>query len=401
MTLAPSVVEPWVAARHAMIAQQDPHSARRFAAALTESPSQLSYVTLDLFAWWMAHQAPLATPFVWAQGETHHAHVCTLANGKRNRFGACPIYLGWQGDDDRHRAPWSWDIVRLLSSVRLSCPTLKPATWTALTQALFADYVRILTAIADHDEHAERFDFHGLPEAAKQLWELDSSDKQYQTWWKQWVRGKKLLRSTTLRSDDAMHTWLQQNFSKGQVLDCVRCDHATTKRTHNQHLSDITNMGQAHWLVLLSEIPHADAAPLRLARLHTRRASRLAPLLPELTPTLLPSAQTQRDPYAHDLMASGRMLRLSSWDHTRKTIPLTALDQGDFIRLARYWGQLIACAHGDARPITAVNKHILNNIISQIPGHQNALIAQSEELAAWYRKLHRHVLSMFSSHKLG
>jgi hypothetical protein len=387
MSLTPSVVEPLLAARRTMLAHHSPLQARQFDSNLRSSASQFSYHTLDLFTWWMAQQPPLLAKkaeWVWARGEAHHAHVCTLANGKRNRFGDCPIYLGWRHDDDRHHAPWYWDIVRLLSSVQLTCPTLSPSAWQTITQALCADYVRILSAIADGDEHAERFDFHGLPEVAKQLWHDDGDEKVQQRWWKKFVRGKQLIRRANLRRDDATKTWLANHFSAhGQVLDCLRCDEAL----------ETTSLGQASWLVLFREAQNkAPHDTLRLGTLHARRPSHLAHLLctHDLTPSLQRVTLSERDPYAHDVAVAGGTLRFGSWDHTRKSIALNALDAGDFIRLARYWGQLIACAHGDGlRPDCPANTRRLRTLIAQVTSHQRALIELSQELTVWYQQAYR------------
>ncbi len=340
-------------------------------------------------AWLAAH--PLAkAPWVWSIGDAHQGNFATLATGALNRAGISPVTYGIADVDDEHPAPWHWDVVRLLASMAVALPTLKNKEFIALAHGCIADYARVMKAATIDDEHAERLDFHGLPEALKAVIESDSDEHTLEKYRAKLIDGKQLRASSACVTDaaaralfiPAIEAALQARApsKKCQVLDLAQ-------RTSSGGLA---SLGRRRWWVLARERNRDGDWVPKILELKECRPSVLSAILPAqpFTP-----ATTGRwtlpmggDPWQRYVPIGVGHALLRTRCHARSVLDLSTLDAGDRLRLVRLWGQILATAHlTSARGLALPVHDMAQTVADHASQHAAQTGALAWELAEWTR----------------
>ena len=344
-------------------------------------------------AWLAAH--PLAkAPWVWSIGDAHQGNFATLATGALNRAGISPVTYGIADVDDEHPAPWHWDIVRLLASMAVALPTLKNKEFIALAQGCIADYARVMKAATIDDEHAERLDFHGLPEALKAVIESDSDEHTLEKNRAKLIDGKQLRASSACVADAAARTLmlpaveaalqLKSPSKKLQVLDLAQ-------RTSSGGLA---SLGRRRWWVLARERNREGDWVPRVLELKECRPSVLSAILPAqpFTP-----ATTGRwtlpmggDPWQRYVPIGVGHALLRTRCQARSVLDLSTLDAGDRLRLVRLWGQILATAHlTSARGLGLPVHEMAQAVADHASEHATPAGVLAWELAEWTRAAYK------------
>ncbi|MBA3701084.1 MAG: DUF2252 family protein [Planctomycetes bacterium] len=329
----------------------DPAAATERQRRMAKKPADFVRGSLVLHtAWLAAHPLPHA-PWVWSIGDAHAGNFATLATGPLNRAGLSPVTYGVADVDDEHPAPWHWDVVRLLASagIALGESGVGHRRFTDLARCCLADYVRVLTAASDDDEHAERLDFHGLPEALKAAINDDAEPARLKR-----HREHHIARGRLRPGDDCV----ADAAAKRLLLPAIEQALRATPPTRDWRVLDlarrtsaggVASLGRRRWWVMAQEQSRDGGWVSRMLELKERRPSVLSAILPAqpfapatTTAWTLPMGG-DRWQRAVPIGIGDALLRTRC--QTRTVLDLTTLDQGDLIRLARLWGQILAVAH--------------------------------------------------------
>jgi hypothetical protein len=395
MNSALAVVEglllPWMSS----LAQSDPVLGKRHRQLLRHSVSQFNLGTLALHASWMvSHPLPKAE-WVFALGETHHQQFRTQAIGPRNRLGVIPVSFGVPTGHDAHPAPWHWDVVRLLTSVALSLPKSTPAMTKTMGQAVISDYIRVMRALANDDDQVERLDYLSLPEDIKRQIDGDVLAKTQQAWQKQFVRGKHLRLGPNLRADTVQGAVIAKRLGELLANKFTVSDVATRCGA-----DELTTIGQQRWLVLCHERQPSDEMAIRLGQVIEGRPSRLAQVLPRHPFSLTAGVQPYVPNLSHDPLlrtfpvASGSLMAHTD-SHVGNPVKLHALDQGDWLRLGRLWGQLLAMHHAQGlRTIGSPLSSVAHRLAQQASAFGQSVLELASEQTNWYQRVYRRYLTI-------
>jgi hypothetical protein len=341
-------------------------------------------------AWLAAHPLPGA-PWVWSIGDAHCGNLATLATGPLNRQGVSPVTYGFSDVDDEHPAPWHWDLVRLLASAGIVLGDgIGRKRLEELARLCLADYVRVLTAACDDDGHAERLDFHGLPEALKTTIGHDAEPAHLAAY-----RRQRILRAGLRAGEDCV----VDSAAKRLLLPAV--EHALTalppvrewrlvdlaRRTASGGLA---SLGRRRWWVLAQERDRDGGWVPRVLELKERRPSVLSAILPAQ-----PFAPATTAPWTLPMGGDRwqRTVQLGTGDallrtrcHTRTVLDLAGLDSGDRIRLARLWGQLLAVAHlTSARGLGLAPGRVAAALVVHAGRHGDEVAEMIWDLVRWTR----------------
>jgi hypothetical protein len=375
----------------------DPTAAAERHRRMAKKPTDFVRGSLILHvAWLAAHPLP-DVPWVWSIGDAHAGNFATLATGPLNRAGISPVTYGVADVDDEHPAPWHWDLVRLLASagIALGEDGVGHRRFTELVRCCLADYVRVLTAATNDDEHAERVDFHGLPEALKTALNEDAESERLDAHRKRHLNRRRLRSAADCTVDAAAKRLLAPAITQAlsatppttaewRVLDLAR-------RTASGGLA---SLGRRRWWVLAQERNREGAWVPRILELKERRPSVLSAILPAqpfapmtTTPWTLPMGG-DRWQRAIPIGVGDALLR--SRCQARTVLDPTTLDDGDLIRLARLWGQLLAVAHlTSARGLGMPVKRQAAAIVVHATKHRSEVAELAWELVRWTREAYR------------
>jgi hypothetical protein len=375
------------------LAAASPRAAKERHQAMGRDPSSFVRGCLLLHAAWLADHPLPEAPWVWSVGDAHAGNFATLANGPLGRLGYSPVTYGVADVDDEHPAPWHWDLVRLLASLAVAVPDLTMRTFPELALGCLADYLRVMLAAADDDEHASRIDFHGLPEALKTAIERDAQEQHRTGHLRRLVAGRRLRPGEESARDPAMRTLLLPAVRAAlgerapgrdwEVLDLAR-------RT----AGGLGSLGRRRWWVLARERDRAGDWSPRLLELKERRPSALAAFLPVHPFAPLPDTRWTLpmggDPWQRIVPLGAGEALLRTRCHARTVLDPATLDAGDRLRLVRLWGQLLAVAHltsaaGIGQPARGVAAVIANHAHA----HAATVGMLAWELARWTRDAHR------------
>jgi hypothetical protein len=346
-------------------------------------------------AWLAAHPLPDA-PWVWAVGDAHVGNLATLATGPLNRNGVTPVTYGFADVDDEHPSPWHWDAVRLLASLGVALG--KDGTGRKhlgrLALALFGDYVRVLTAAMDDDEHAERLDFHGLPEALKAAINADADPAAVTAHRRQLIAGQKLRPGPSCVVDAPARRILLPAVEAALVNAAPAKDWRVLDLAQRISGGGLASLGRRRWWVLAQERDREGAWVPRLLELKERRPSVLSailpaqPFAPQTTRLWTLPMGGDRWQCAVPLGFGDALLRTRC--QARTVLDVTALDEGDLVRLLRLWGQLLAVAHlTSARGLGLPAKRMAAAIVVHAQAHQEQVVEQAWELVEWTRDAYR------------
>lgn len=345
--LVDSLLLPGLTALHAVAPAAAAERRRRMAA----SPADFVRGSLVLHvAWLAAHPLPDA-PWVWSIGDAHAANLATLATGPLNRMGVSPVTYGVADVDDEHPAPWHWDIVRLLASAGtfLGKDGLGRRRFGELANCCLADYIRVLTAASDEDEHVERVDFHGLPEALKALINQDAEPERAESFRRRLIARNRLRTSKDCVADAAAKRLLLPAVEHMLLAAPPTARWRVLDLAHRTGGNGLGSLGRRRWWVLAQEQDRDGGWVPRVLELKERRPSVLSAVLPAqpftpatTTPWTLPMGGDRWQRLV-PIGVGDALLRTRC--HARTVLDLSALDEGDLIRLARLWGQLVAVAH--------------------------------------------------------
>jgi hypothetical protein len=349
--------------------------------------------SLRLHGHWVLAECGIVGPWVWAVGDAHQANFATLANGPVNRHGVVPVIYGISDVDDELPAPWRWDALRLLTSLAVARPGLRPADLGILCATFLAHYVRTLERLAEDDALALRIDRTGLPEALQNLIDHDS-DPEY--------RARRVARHIDdggprprlrlgpgLVADQTTAAWLpaaleqlwggMADLPKVRVLDVAR----------RLSSGGISSVGRRRWLALIREQVRGERH-LRVIEVKERPPSALATLL-TVSPFAPPAGRRVPltlamggDPYQGVLCTAPATFLVRTRCHTRSTLDLAALDGGDLRRLAELWGQLLADFHvRGLRALGEATPAHLTALANDATAARKVLPAQARALAAF------------------
>lgn len=391
MPKAADLVEFLLLPSLAALAQVDPAAASDRRRRMGKSAGNFVRGSLVLHAAWLAaHPLPDA-PWVWSIGDAHCGNLATLATGPLNKLGVSPVTYGFSDVDDEHPAPWHWDLVRLLASagVVLDDDTGRRRL-TDLVRLCLADYVRVLSAAMDGDEHAERLDFHGLPEALKAAINDDAEPARLREHRKRHVLRAGLRSGDDCAVDVAAKRLLLPAVERvlggapparsWRVLDLAR-------RTASGGLA---SLGRRRWWVLAQEQDRDGTWVPRVLELKERRPSVLSAILPA-QPFTPATTGTWTFPMGGDRwqravpIGVGDAL-LRSRCQARTVLDLSQLDDGDRIRLARLWGQLLAVAHlTSARGLGMSDRRLAASLVVHAAKHEAEVAELAWDLVRWTR----------------
>jgi hypothetical protein len=370
-----------------------PSAAQAYSRLLARNPVEFSRGSMALVADWLANNAGRDAPFVRSVGDAHHRRFTTHAHGRVRPDGRPAVGFGIAHSDHQHPAPWHWDLVRLLASV-VTTRTFSRRALQSLAATLCSEYLRILVRIADDDgAEAVRIDLNGLPEPLKRVIEKESTAEAFDTHLARYCTGGPAsphLRTSRQSGGDAQASRLLA----GQMTALLQ-GHPTFERTPIPvvRLANPNPLAidQQCWLALLRERHRSGLCAPRLVAIRERQRSALARLLP-VNPFPLRAALatvSAPDPGEHTFMAAGRSFQTTSFSHARHTPSLVAIDDGDLIRLARLWGQLLAGAHANGLAALGVQAVAQIEVIqADARLRQDALAGQAGDLARFTNRAH-------------
>ena len=313
--------------------------------------------SLALMAPWLSDRAgpgsSLGEPWVWSIGDAHQGNFSTLAVGKMDRDGIVPVTFGVADVDDEGPAPWSWDLLRLLSSVAVVAPKLKRSAFDELCQVTCESYAESMHRFGQGDALAARLDANGLPEAIKELIVAGSGEALHKRFMANMVSGAglkaKLKRNADVADDAHSAPALRAAWSRLAGLP----EHRVLDIARRLNPGGLSSLGRRRWWLLVRET--TPVARLRLIELKERAPSVLSRLIPvsPFTPWVSPTAPaTQpvcstmgKDPFQRVLRTAAGDCLARTRCHTRATIDIAAFDAGDLRRLGHLYGQLLATFH--------------------------------------------------------
>ena len=346
-----ALIEHIALAELRMLCAVDPAAATRKAKRMSRSEEDFVRGALPLVVPWLTSEVGADGPWVWSIGDAHQGNFATLAVGKMDREGIVPVTYGIADVDDEGPAPWSWDLLRLLSSVAVMLPALKRTLFSELCMVTLEAYRECMSRFAHDDGMAARIDGNGLPEGIKALLLAGSGEAQHKRFMATMVSGTgaaaRLRRGDDIVDDEVgLHAlraaWAgQPDLPEHTILDGAR----------RLNPGGLSSLGRRRWWLLLRE---AKPVPrLRLIELKERSPSVLSRVIP-VSPF---SAWMREDRPRPECSIMGgdpfqRVLRLATGEylartrcHTRAVLALDTLDGGDRRRLGHLYGQLLATFH--------------------------------------------------------
>jgi len=381
----------------------DPAAADERHRRMAKKPSDFVRGSLVLHVAWLAANPLPDAPWVWSIGDAHSGNFSTLATGPLNRAGLSPVTYGVADVDDEHPAPWHWDMVRLLASAGLALGEsgVGRRRLTELVKYCLADYVRVLSAAIDDDEHAERLDFHGLPEALKTAINDDAAADKLSAFRRALITGQRLRASRECIVDAAAKRLLLPAVEA--ALSATPPTKTTTTAAETWRVLDLArrvstgglaSLGRRRWWVLAQERDRDDRWVPRLLELKERRPSVLSAILPAqpfapatTKPWTLPMGG-DRWQRAVPIGVGDALLRTRC--QTRTVLDPTDMDDGDLIRLARLWGQVLAVAHlTSARGLGLPAKRHAAAVVVHAKKHAQDVAGLVWELVRWTREAFR------------
>lgn len=363
---------------------------------MAKDPATFVRGSLVLHVAWLAAHPLKDAPWVWSIGDAHCGNFATLATGPLNRDGISPVTYGVADVDDEHPAPWQWDVVRLLASlgVVLDKDGGGKKHLARLTQALLGDYVRVLTAATDDDEHAERLDFHGLPEALKAAINDDAEPERLVAHRLALIAGQRLRPGPSCVVDVAARRLLLPAVEAALAIAAPAKELRVLDLAQRISGGGLASLGRRRWWVLAQERDRDGLWAPRLLELKERRPSVLSAILPA-QPFAPSSTRPWTLPMGGDrwqcsvpLGFGDALLRTRC--QARTVVDPTAMDEGDVVRLVRLWGQLLAVAHlTSARGLGLPAKRQAAAIVVNATRHGEEVAEQVGKLVAWTRDAYR------------
>ena len=329
----------------------EPAAAARKAKRMAKSSNDFVRGSLPLLGPWLAREVGLDQPWVWAIGDSHQGNFASLAVGPMKRDGIVPVTFGIADVDDEGPAPWSWDLLRLLSSIRIAAPELKRSAFDELCTVTLGSYRECMTRFADDDAMAARIDANGLPEAVKALIAAGSGEAKHKRFIASMVAGRgntvRLKRDAEVADDPDAAACLHASWDRRQGLP----GHNVLDLARRLKPGGLSSLGRRRWWLLIRE--QAPTSRLRLLEIKERAPSALGRILPvsPFTPWMQdgvaqPVCSTMGgDPYQRVLHAAAGEYLVRTRCHTRATLDLATLDPSDRRRLGHLYGQLIATFH--------------------------------------------------------
>lgn len=326
----------------------DPEAAARKARRMATSTGDFLRGSLPLIVPWLATEIGPDGPWSWSIGDAHQGNFSTLAVGKMDGEGIVPVTFGVSDVDDEAPSPWSWDLLRLLSSIAVVRPELKRSAFEELCAVTLASYGECMARFGGGDALAARIDANGLPEVVKGLIGAGSGEAKHKRFISSMAsgagQGARLKRDAETADDpEAAATlgaaWERRlGLPEHQVLDLAR----------RLKPGGLSSLGRRRWWLLVRELH--PVARLRLLEVKERAPSALSRVLPASPFTPWGAAQPVvstmgNDPWQRVLHAASGEYLVRTRCHTRGTIDLDELDEGDWRRLGHLYGQLIATFH--------------------------------------------------------
>ncbi len=352
--------------------------------------------SLMLHAAWLAAHPLADAPWVWSVGDAHAGNFATLATGPLNRAGLSPLTYGIADVDDEHPAPWQWDVLRLLASlgVLLGKDGTDRKHLALLTRALLADYVRVLTAATDDDEHAERLDFHGLPEALKAAINHDADDDLLREHRRKLIAGQRLRAGPSCVIDAPAKRLLLPAVEAALRANAPAKEFRVLDLASRISGGGLASLGRRRWWVLAQERDREGTWVPRLLELKERRPSVLSAILPAqpfaphcIRPWTLPMGG---DRWQRSVPLGFGDALLRTRCQARTVLDPAAMDDGDQVRLVRLWGQLLAVAHlTSARGLGLPAKRQAAAIVVSATRHRDDVVEQAWDLVDWTRDAYR------------
>ena len=297
--------------------------------------------------------SPAGAPWVWSIGDAHLGNFSTLAVGKMDPDGIVPVTFGVSDVDDEGPAPWSWDLLRLLSSIMIAAPELKRKTFNELCAVTCSTYAEMMQRFGEGDAMAARIDANGLPEAIKTLIVAGSGEACHKRFIATMVSGSgpkaKLKRNADVVDDPYSEPALRIAWSRLAGLPA----HTVLDVARRLNPGGLSSLGRRRWWVLIRE--SGPVTRLRLIELKERAPSVLTRVLPvspftpwvaATAPATQPVCSTMgKDPYQRVLRTAAGDCLARTRCHTRDTVDIANLDHGDLRRLGHLYAQLLATFH--------------------------------------------------------
>ena len=378
------------------LAQVAPAAAVERRRRMAKNPATFVRGSLILHVAWLAANPLAEAPWVWSIGDAHLGNFATLATGPLNRNGISPVTYGVADVDDEHPAPWQWDGVRLLASlgVMLDKNGGGRKHLVRLTHALLGDYVRVLTAATDDDEHAERIDFHGLPEALKAAINDDAEPERLMAHRLALIAGQRLRPGPSCVVDAVERRLLQPAVEAALATVAPAKELRVLDLARRISGGGLASLGRRRWWVLVQERDREGMWAPRLLELKERRPSVLSAILPAQ-----PFAPSSTRPWTLPMGGDRWQCRvplgfgdalLRTRCQARTVLDPTTMDEGDLLRLVRLWGQLLAVAHlTSARGLGLPAKKQATAIVVNAKRHADAVAEQAWKLVTWTRDAYR------------
>jgi hypothetical protein len=349
--------------------------------------------------WLSTHAGPgraLGGPWVWSIGDAHQGNFSTLAVGQMDREGVVPVTFGVADVDDEAPAPWSWDLLRLLSSMPAAAPKLKRSAFDELCRITCGSYAETMQRFGQGDALAARLDANGLPEALKELILAGSGEDHHKRFLARMVSGAglkaRLQRNAEVVDDPYSAPALRAAWGRLAGLP----EHRLLDIARRTNPGGLSSLGRRRWWLLIRE--SAPVARLRLIELKERAPSALSRVIPmsPFTPWMSPTAPaTQpvcstmgKDPFQRVLRTVAGDCLARTRCHTRATLDIARLDDGDVRRLGHLYGQIIATFHWQGL------SQLTPDVDQRCAAIATTALAQSKELVGLSGTLANHLRAL-------
>ena len=371
--LIESIAVPELRLLHAI----DPVSAALKARRMVREPVDFMRGCLPLIVPWLVDEIGPNGPWCWSVGDAHHGNFATLAVGAMKSDGVVPVTFGVADVDDEAPAPWSWDLLRLLSSVALTVLDMPSAMYEDLCEVTLASYRECLQRLGEGDLLANRIDANGLPEAVKSLIVAGSGEARHKRFIADVVVGKgasaRLRRATELVDEPESASALLAAWDRRLALP----KHQVVDLARRLKPGGLSSLGRRRWWLLVRELE--PVTRLRLLEIKERAPSVLSRAMP-VSPfapwgAAQPVVSTMgNDPYQRVLHLAAGSYLVRTRCHTRDALDLTTLDPSDWRRFGHLHGQLLATFHWRG----------LSQLLPNAPARCQAIAADT---VAWNGKL--------------
>ncbi len=360
-TLVEALLRPGLLAQ----AVSDPQSAAARTHDLASSSQAFARGALPVALHDLVSRVGCGGAWVWAVGDARPDAFATLAVGRPDAEGACPVAYDLAEADEEHPGPWRWDLLRLLSSIALLNPEQKGSVFSHLVGRTLDGYGEALDAGGEGVLAADQ-----LPQAVQDLQRRDAGHELAQRHVALQVVGEG--EDARLRVDQEASRDLSARafflpalaslYGEPQHvagLDCVRLP------------DDPAWPARRRWRALVRERGSTRQGRLRLLEIRERPPSCLARLLQGVpVPPVAGAASSASLVLGHDPLqrlfhGPVRTYSVRSSCHTRRRVDPGQLGSSDLERLARAWGFLLANAHLRGLKILRVDLAALARDIGQ------------------------------------